>query len=92
MLKVQADRASTNTTALATDKAALAADRTKLAAAANCLNTTLTQLKTDAQPVLAADQLALKNGTTQLGVDRKAVFGSVLPTSAVSGLKGMRAR
>ena len=85
MLKVQADRASTNTTALATDKAVLAA-------AANSLNTTLTQLKTDAQPVLAADQLALKNGTTQLGVDRKAVFGSMLPTSAVSGLKGMRAR
>ena len=85
MLKVQADRASTNTTALATDKAVLAA-------AANSLNTTLTQLKTDAQPVLAADQLALKNGTTQLGVDRKAGFGSVLPTSAVSGLKGMRAR
>ena len=85
MLKVQADRASTNTTALATDKAVLAAS-------ANSLNTTLTQLKTDAQPVLAADQLALKNGTTQLGVDRKAVFGSMLPTSAVSGLKGMRAR
>ena len=46
----------------------------------------------DIAAALAADQIALKNAATQFSVDRKAVFGSVLPNPAVGGPKGMRAR